>query len=574
MAPMAAAAAQVLKDAVAQTSTGSIWDTSHPFAAALCKPWFLWTIAAITASITANLHLSLGLILRDGRTPGRHLRLVVPPLPGGGVGGGAPVALDFGPMLDGCTDPLGAPARASLLANGSSLSASYAGRFEMNGWWYQPAEAVAASVRSGAAVPATARIRVEVSEDGATWAAVGAAAHTWTWSGAAALHDHDGPTGSGAPCGDGGRLRCFDMRPPLALSAARLGTVLCFFALLVALMAAARTRRQMWGRWVCAAAWVAVLAIDATAAAAHLAAGRRSLAAVTAAFAAFDGAFAGAFAAAEQRVRFWCGANGALAFLAVAAHYIHLGRPDLILGSSGGVLNRGLWEGAGLFFVYAASFIQRVRSRRRADEIVTRDRATYGACWARVLAADRRPAIDGGGALAALGKLARTLTPIPCLASGRPPPIVRQCLPAAKVVAAGPREWGHAGGVVGLSRTRSDGSLATGGGAPHPPGGLPWAAEQLFRFPSDRSVGAGASGPAAAGTLVVDMDQLFAQVWWRPAAVPTPISLSWDSAAADCCAPDLAFDPARGEHLEAPSAPASARNNRRLPATLMRGHRC
>jgi hypothetical protein len=219
---------------------------------------------------------------------------------------------------------------------------------------------------------------------------------------------------------------------------------------------------------------------DSAAAYAHIAQRRHELAAVTTVFAAINLTLASAFAGSEHRIRHWCGASGAVMVVTVLTHYACLGRFDLILGSTGG-------DGVGLFFLYAASVIQRARSRRRAERIVTSDQAVYGACWARVLAADRRPPSAGGNVLGALLVLSERLSP-PAPGTDAGDAFIKQRNSGIAI------EWfdmktraGHPlDKTSGLGDTYQDGT---------------WSGQQLLG--------------------IQDLNQLIAQVWGIAAIIPT-----------------------------------------------------
>jgi hypothetical protein len=45
----------LLEEAVRYASGGSVWGTSRPYDAALCKPYFVWALSGIGAALLASL---------------------------------------------------------------------------------------------------------------------------------------------------------------------------------------------------------------------------------------------------------------------------------------------------------------------------------------------------------------------------------------------------------------------------------------------------------------------------------------------------------------------------------------
>ena len=64
-----------------------------------------------------------------------------------------------------------------------------------------------------------------------------------------------------------------------------------------------------------------------------------------------------------------------MVLLVLVAHYE--GRVELLLGSSLGLENRGLWESIFLTVVFLTASQQRQRSHRCAEDLVAEDRRRY-----------------------------------------------------------------------------------------------------------------------------------------------------------------------------------------------------
>ena len=354
-----------------KADTGSIWDRSHPFAAALCKPWFPRT--ALAAFVVHALGLAFGItvMVRNGAVYGQHLRLTIV---GAGDADAASCISALGLMRDGCLDPLGSPAMATWTRNGASLTASYSLRFSINGWY------LVSKIGGNCSGQPPARFVTEISPDGISWKKMSASSYRWTWAGmqliekATQFNERPLKLQCAASVQPKSNVHEFDVRPPLFWGVARVATGILQLLMVAMMIACAIGESELHGRSIASPIWAACAVIDATSALIYLRSGGTfvGIALVSAALAGQAAGFAVALALDERYVRLWCGAGGPLVLVALAVHYG--GRVDLLVGSSIGLENRGMWESLFLTAIFLTASCQRMQSRRHAEEFVAEDR--------------------------------------------------------------------------------------------------------------------------------------------------------------------------------------------------------
>ena len=338
-------------------------------------PWVPRLAFAAALVHAASLAAGIAVIARNGAAQGQQLRLTV--LGGSSKEEVACIAA-LGIMRDGCLDPVGTPPPAAATRSATSLTTTFPQPFAINGFYLVP------ETRGNCSGRPPARFVAEVSEVGATWARLGASSRRWTWAGFTV--DDDRTDANSEPrisrqCAAAVEARAnaheFDLRPPLSWGAARVAAGTLQLAMVALMLACIAAGDELRGRHIAALVWAASAVIDAVAALVHVASGRAygGIALVSAALAVQAAGFAVALARDERNLRLWCGTGGPMVLLVLVAHYE--GRVELLLGSTLGLENRGLWESIFLTVVFLTASQQRQRSHRCAEDLVAEDRRRY-----------------------------------------------------------------------------------------------------------------------------------------------------------------------------------------------------
>ena len=154
--------------ALARAASGSVWDTSQPFAAALCKAWMPSLLAAVLLAILASTAAQLYIAL-DGRpAAGRRFRFTAleargaPGLPAASTGLAA-----MGLTVNGCGDALNKlGAKLTFGPGAAQVTLTFPERVTANGWWF-----LTRAVSVSSAVEATAEAAPESAAGAAAEAA-------------------------------------------------------------------------------------------------------------------------------------------------------------------------------------------------------------------------------------------------------------------------------------------------------------------------------------------------------------------------------------------------------------------
>ena len=461
---------KVLEDAIAQTPVGAIWDTSHPFAAALCKPWISLLTIVVLASISTNLALGVLAMAQNSMHEGSALRFTA-------LDGSNASIRSLGFLRDSCAfESRVLP--STVARSAGALSVSYGQRISLNGWWF--------SIPLASASLTPKRFVVELW-NGEVWRQVGSSSFQWTWSGLVLFFNGLFDVGNRHASAqtqvrDGELVVEFDMRLPGMWRYAKWITNLSLLSMAVAMVFVSRTKRQLQGRWYCAFFWLVAHVMELVACIVYTGAGETALALVSGIFAVSDLIYSLSLAFYESAYRHVNGLCGALYFGGVVAHYLYLDAPGMICGGYLCFDNRGIVEGFGLAMLCVSALVSRAASRREAERVIAEFRQAYERCWAVLLQSEEAlDAVKGIGACAAaLG--AGTSRRI--LQRGRMP---------------------DSDADVGASRGAGAGDGQGGGEELHGGGDGGGIAQRTPPGPGR------VEAPAPDGALILDLDQLFAQ---------------------------------------------------------------
>jgi hypothetical protein len=376
---------KLLEDAILQTPVGAIWDTSHPFAAALCKPWISVLICFTFAALMFNLVLGVDLMRKNALHTGNSLRFT---------------ALDnrsgissLGFLTDSCSqESLSLQQTQSQNFTNTVITVSYAEEFTMNGWW------VSVPLASVDRFPT--RFYVEISRvasgfggSNEIWTKVGSSSYFWTWSGSVLFFegsfDLSQPSQEVKTYVKGQEIIVeFDMRLPWIWRYAKWASNLTLISLTISVSATSYLKRQMQGRWLCACFWFIVHIVEFLACIGYSCTGQTALALLSGIFCISDLIFAFILAFHEKWFRQLNGVCGSLFFGAVVAHYLYLESPREIIGCYLGFENRGVIDGIGLLMLSCSGYMARMYSRRSAEHIISEFQSAYDTCWSRLLQVD------------------------------------------------------------------------------------------------------------------------------------------------------------------------------------------
>ncbi len=365
---------KVLEDAIAQTPIGAVWDTSHPFAAALCKPW-MWVLALILcSSISFNMTIGVSLIQKNGLNTGKILRFTA-------VDGMGPGISSLGFLRDGCSY-LSRSLTQSEIITDQTLTVSYADEFSMNGWWI--------SIPLDSIEKTPSRFFVEFSEGGDRWEKFGSSSYLWTWSGSVVFFDGNFQISQPSQqvktyIKDQEMVVEFDMRLPWIWCYAKCLTNTVLILMTLSSFIASHTKNQMQGRVVCAFFWFVLHVLEMLVCIGYISSGEPALAILSGIFSASDLIYALTLAYFENVFRQLNGLCGALFLGAVLAHYFYLESAHLIIGDYFGFENRGVYEGVGLLMLSLSGSFFRLQSRRRASQVMSEFHRAYDLCWEKIL---------------------------------------------------------------------------------------------------------------------------------------------------------------------------------------------
>ncbi len=374
---------KVLEDAIAQTPIGAVWDTSHPFAASLCKPW-IWLLTVILfSSITYNLIIGIQVMAKNGLYTGKSLRFTaLDSVHGSGVG-----ISSLGFLRDGCSYSSRSISKSERVSN-RTLTVSYADEIAMNGWW------ISIPLASIERIPH--RFYVEVSGGGAieNWEKIGSSSYLWAWSGSVIFFDgrfdlSRPPKQTKRYIRDQHLVVEFDMRLPWIWCCAKYLTSIFLILMTVSAFIASHTKNQMRGRVVCALIWFALHIVEMLVCIGYLYSGEDALAILSGIYSASDFIYAIMLTHYEHIFRQLNGLCGALFVGAVVTHYLYLDSPHLVIGEHFGFENRGAFEGIGLIMLSLSGYIFRFQSRRRAEQVMAEFHQAYDKCWEEILESER-----------------------------------------------------------------------------------------------------------------------------------------------------------------------------------------
>jgi len=236
---------RLVVQALEQAGLSSVWDDTHPFTAALFKPWTPFVVSAYILYILADFAVTVYMVAEDRRVLARHFRFTALEtrdpsrgVRGPGISGLGVVRKQDRPLT------LLAPVDRRAVSN-ASHTISFAEPVWMNGWWFETS--------FGPAGDDPVRFRLDSSLDGVVWSQVGSSGVVWTWGGS--LWWTDGVYSTGL---DRGLRVDFDAGLPWVWSAPHLAAAIVSLAPCLAIWHAS------WGRCGGAGKVITVIALAAT----------------------------------------------------------------------------------------------------------------------------------------------------------------------------------------------------------------------------------------------------------------------------------------------------------------------
>ena len=371
---------KVLEEAVAHAADASIWDMSHPFAAAMCKPWIPYLLLCILIAIFVNLGTSIHEIFRHDDIEGFHFRIRLADIPESMPYDIASMIHSFGILRGGeCFDGSYSNSMDSeMTVKNSSMMRSYKERKRMQKWWF------IASNETTAEYPL--KIFLERSNDdaGTAWDVVGGLGAIWTWS-ADMMWTPDPPHINLKKT----QIHFMETSLPWILEASQLAFDIWGALGFSTLFALCFTKYQMRGRWLTAIVVCGYATIHILLHCACISAEQYPLAITSIFFSAVELLFSYMLIFKEKKLLLTFSISGLLVIMIVGVHYVFLVHNATgFFGAYFGFENQGVWSGASLVSISITAYITRERSILQSKHIIERDQREYDKCWTYLWSTD------------------------------------------------------------------------------------------------------------------------------------------------------------------------------------------
>ena len=369
----------VLASAMYDATAGSVWDTSHPFAASLCKPYLpiLFCFGAISA--IHSLSLTLLVTWQNNEWKGRRFRFTALQLRSNQVAE-SPCIASFGLMLNGCLQDM-AGLQFNMTNQSAALTISFEQNIVANGWWLQT------SSLPEDMDPIRFYLEASSDEDSSNWNLVGSSTYEWTWAGKAIMKH--GPFDTSSE-----RLHVvkFDMQLPWIWSALNIACdsvlILMFMVIFICIL----YKRQMRARWAFSAAYCTIFFCELLACIDCCLQGFVQIAFVSGVFSIMDLVFSLIIILGERLFRTYCGLYGIVCLITLFVHYMSvLGKGNNTSGMFGPNLiavNRGSLHSVIYITIAVTSSYLRYRSHQYASQVIAEDQEAYAKCWHRLVQLD------------------------------------------------------------------------------------------------------------------------------------------------------------------------------------------
>ena len=290
---------RILASAMYHAAVGSVWDTSHPIAAALCKPYVPLIVAIGFLFLVLGFVLSLTTIVQGNSWNGIHFRFSALKARSG-LPAKQPGINSFSLMRGGCST-LFDSLHSNLTVANNTITISFLESVTANGWWFQTSDY---NIDKD---PVQFFIEASNDSNGSSWSIVGSSTYKWTWDGQ--LDMVHGPFDTPTE-----RLQhvMFDLRVPWIWCVSKICFYLLLMGMAVHVIACTLIKRQL--RAILGVSWCygILSVIELVAFIGYLVQGHITLAAISGVFTLIDFGFSIVFTFAQKYARYYCGISGAL----------------------------------------------------------------------------------------------------------------------------------------------------------------------------------------------------------------------------------------------------------------------
>ena len=372
---------KMVEIAVHRAADGSVWDTSYPFAALLCKPWIPRLLGSVFAFYLITLAVYMSLIWEQNLVQGYRFRFTALRLRNGREENiSRPGIQTLGFMKNGCGDEF-----KNLVFNKTSTTigtflVTFAEPISINGWFFVTTE------QKPEEDPVRFILERSTQLVGDEWVITGSSSWLWAWSGAIFWRTgiHDTTTVRSA-------TEHFNLGVPWVWTIHRVSSCVVLLVMTISILIAVATKHHMKAKWIAIVFCSANGLMNGTACVVYALWGQWQAGFVAGGCFAIDMCLPATLMLAERYLRFWIGAAGVVYPILVLIHYLALLKsPAGLVGDRGiGIIrNFGLLEGAGYFFLFVFALFTRRQSRTSALNIIKQDWDAYNYCWAALIQND------------------------------------------------------------------------------------------------------------------------------------------------------------------------------------------
>jgi hypothetical protein len=364
---------KMVEIAVQRAANGSVWDTCHPLASLLCKPWFPWLLVAVIASLLVSLTAYLSLTVGQNLASGSRFRFTALRLRDNSASNITnPGIRSLGFLQNGCGDAF-ARIHPTEVIGGGCMTVSFPEPISVNGWWFETQN------QSNEFDPVIFVLERSVHLSGDVWDIIGSSSWTWTWSGTIAwgLNTYSTTTLRNSH-------EHFDLSVPWIWSAHRVACNLVLILMAVVIVIVRKIKHHLAGKWIVVVFFLVNALLNATACFLYGFYRQWEVAFVAGCFSIVDLGLPTTLFFSERSLLIWVGIAGIAYPFSVLIHYLVLVRfpAGLVTDSGLGLIrNVGVLEGFGFVCLFIFAWITRFQSQWRAQRIIKNDCEAYNACW-------------------------------------------------------------------------------------------------------------------------------------------------------------------------------------------------
>jgi hypothetical protein len=367
----------LLEQAVSQGTAGSVWDTSHPVAATLSKPWTTLLIAGCALFMGLSLFLTVARVQRNNLREGNSFRFTTLQHRNAVQNPNNSGISEFGLLRDGCEVDM-RELSCNVTMGSRTITILCAHNIQINGWWFET------SNKSVGFDPIRFYLEICYAANCVSWDKIGSSSVIWLWWGSPFFTDNLYNTSS-----ERLHKEMFDMRIPWILARSNIASCTMLLLICLMLLIVLLRRDRMIAVPIIAAGCAAVSTIQLLSCIGCLLIGQLAPSIYAGGISLVYFGLAAVMTIAESSFIHSCAAAG---IGQVAFRLIH---DEVFLSSlhieQGGTLaleNPFSITFIPLLIASLVAYFTRLMSRRHAERIIAPDRQWYNECWHRLLQDD------------------------------------------------------------------------------------------------------------------------------------------------------------------------------------------